>query len=191
MPPTVCKPATPVSPSRYGPLRNRRSEPCRTALGTDAAGSGLAGKPPREHAGRRAPRSVISDNDGVASKGKRAGSRRGTKKAPTWRPRLLGLAGCVTLAVVAWGYLVYAAIDFGASARGGDTEGWWLLALASMGAVACLFVALMLIARLLRELGITSDPNTPDSALPAPHPAQPEHTAAPRATAPGGRRAAR
>jgi len=128
----------------------------------------------------------------VASKGKRAGSRRGTKKAPTWRPRLLGLAGCVTLAVVAWGYLVYAAIDFGASARGGDAGGWWLLALASTGAVACLFTALMLIARLLRELGVTSAPTaSSDLASPAQGTAQPEHTATPRATAPGGRRAAR
>ncbi|NPC97437.1 hypothetical protein [Nocardioides sp. zg-DK7169] len=99
------------------------------------------------------------------------------------QPRLLGLAGGVTLAVVAWGYLVFAAIDFGASARGGDSQGWWFLALASTGAVACLFVGLMLIARLLRELGITSAPTTPDSPEPT--------IAASAPVTPGGRRAAR
>jgi hypothetical protein len=63
----------------------------------------------------------------------------------------------VTLAVVAWGYLVYAAIDFGASARNGNQDAWWFLAVASLGAMACLFVGLMLIARLLRRLGLTGD----------------------------------
>jgi len=61
----------------------------------------------------------------------------------------------VTLAVVAWGYLVYAAIDFGSSARGGDARAWWFLAVASLGAVACLFIGLMLVARLLHRFGIT------------------------------------
>ena len=68
-------------------------------------------------------------------------------------PLLLHALG-VTLAIVAWGYLVYAAIDFGAEARGGDTTAWWLLGLASLGAVACLFVGLLLVTRLLRILGI-------------------------------------
>ena len=66
----------------------------------------------------------------------------------------------MTLAVVAWGYLVYAAIDFGATARDGNPDAWWFLAVASLGAVACLFVGLMLIARLLRRLGITGDPQS-------------------------------
>ena len=56
--------------------------------------------------------------------------------------------------MVAWGYLVYAAIDFGANARGGETGSWWLLGLASVGAVGCLFVGLLLVARLLRMLGL-------------------------------------
>ena len=94
----------------------------------------------------------------MGTQGKRAGSRRGPKKARSFRPSLLGLAVGVTLAVVAWGYLVYAAIDFGASARAGDSQAWTFLAVASLGAVACLFIGLMLIARLLRRLGITGDP---------------------------------
>jgi len=72
----------------------------------------------------------------------------------------------VTLAVVAWGYLVYAAIDFGASARNGNQDAWWFLGVASLGAVACLFVGLMLVARLLRRLGITSDSSAPVPRLP-------------------------
>lgn len=88
------------------------------------------------------------------AKGKRAGARprRG------FRADLALLALGVTLAVVAWGYLVFAAIDFGTSARGGDSAAWGFLALAAVGAVACLFVGLMLLARLLRALGIISGP---------------------------------
>ena len=80
----------------------------------------------------------------------------------------------VTLSVVAWGYLVYAAIDFGATARGGQSSAWWFLALASLGAVACLFVALMLLSRLVQGLGLSGQ----------------ERTEKPPRT-PGGRRAAR
>jgi len=74
--------------------------------------------------------------------------------------------------VVAWGYLVYLAIDFGTSARDGDSAGWWLLALATLGAIACLFVAMMLGTRLVARIKTDTAPPTP----PAP---------------PGGRRAAR
>jgi hypothetical protein len=71
--------------------------------------------------------------------------------------------------VVAWGYLVYAAIDFGASARGGDSQAWLFLGLASLGAVACLFIGLMLIARVLRMLGMTRS-DAGDTAEPPPPP---------------------
>jgi hypothetical protein len=74
--------------------------------------------------------------------------------------------------VVAWGYLVYLAIDFGTAARDGDAAGWWLLALATVGAIACLFLALMLGTRLVARLRDGSASPTP------PRP-------------PGGRRAAR
>ena len=99
--------------------------------------------------------------------GSRAGARRGAKRKPSFRPRLLLLALGVTLAVIAWGYLVYAAIDFGSTARSGQSQAWWFLALAALGAVACLFLGLMLIARLLRQLGITSEP-APRSVSDAP-----------------------
>lgn len=60
----------------------------------------------------------------------------------------------MVLCVAAWGYLVWAAIEFGSTARGGDDASWIFLGMASLGAVACLFAGLMLIARLLRMLGI-------------------------------------
>jgi hypothetical protein len=78
--------------------------------------------------------------------------------------------------VVAWGYLVYAAIDFGSSARGGDGRAWVFLGLASLGAVACLFIGLMLVARLLRMLGVNR--GNADEPPPPPRPV-------------GGKRAAR
>jgi hypothetical protein len=82
-------------------------------------------------------------------RGKRAAAT--TQRRP--RGRVLGYALGITLAVLAWGYLVWAAIDFGSTARGGDGRAWWLLGLAALGAVACLFIGLMLIARLTRTLG--------------------------------------
>ncbi|GAA4376513.1 hypothetical protein GCM10023146_32120 [Nocardioides caricicola] len=74
---------------------------------------------------------------------------------------MLGLALGVTACIVAWGYLVWAAIDFGSSARSGNSTAWWFLATASVGAVACLFVGLMLIAAISRRLGITKPPEKP------------------------------
>ena len=86
----------------------------------------------------------------------------------------------ITLCVVAWGYLVYAAIDFGTAARStGSATSWGLMGLASLGAVACLFVGLMLFARLGRVLGLAPPADDPASAPPPePRPA-------------GGKRAAR
>ena len=107
-------------------------------------------------------RTGIGDNGRVTQQGaegpngtagKRAGSRKGARPPGRRRPAVLGYALGITLAVVAWGYLVWAAIDFGSSARDGDAKAWWFLGLASLGAVACLFVGLMLIARLARTLG--------------------------------------
>lgn len=82
------------------------------------------------------------------AKGKRAGAR------PKRRFRLgvLLLVAGVTLALVGWGYLVFAAIDFGTDARGGNTRAWGYLALATVGAMACLFIALLLVARILQTL---------------------------------------
>jgi hypothetical protein len=84
--------------------------------------------------------------------------------------------------VIAWGYLVYAAIDFGTAARGGSgSSAWSFMALACLGAIACLFVGLLLVTRLMRSLGITTAPDSPGSSDDPP--------AAPRPV--GGKRAAR
>ena len=79
------------------------------------------------------------------------------------------------MCVIAWGYLVYAAIDFGGSARNGNGTAWALLILAGAGAAACLFVGLMLITRLIASL---DRPGGTDEGPPPPR-------------TPGGRRAAR
>ena len=97
--------------------------------------------------------------------GRHSGKR--VAERPPRRSRLvvLPLAIGITLCVVAWGYLVKAAIDFGTTARtgkSGSTEAWAYLGLASLGAVACLFVGLMLVARIGRALGWSSGPEKPE-----------------------------
>lgn len=89
---------------------------------------------------------------------------------PLPRRRLLVLALGITLTLVAWGFLVWAAIDFGADARSGSTASWLFVALATIGATACLFLTLILGTKLLAAL---------------------RGEAAPRPVVPGGRRAAR
>lgn len=95
------------------------------------------------------------------------GKRAGTRRKRSFDPALLALALGVTASVVAWGYLVVSAIDFGAAARDGDGAAWWFLALASLGAVACLFVALILVARISRAIGLTRGPTPPDASEPS------------------------
>jgi hypothetical protein len=114
-----------------------------------------------------------------ASRGAEA-ARFDTSRLPTISPEpaprqtlpLLLLALGITAAVVAWGYLVYLAIDFGTKARDGESAGWFFLGLATIGAIACLFVAMMLVVRLVSRLRGEGPPSKP-----------------PRV--PGGRRAAR
>ena len=112
------------------------------------------------------------------------GKRAGARAKRRFRPVLLLLALGVTASLVAWGYLVYAAIDFGTTARGGDGAAWAFLALAAVGAVLCLFLGLVLVARIFRVLGITRAPEVPTIRTDASMPTVPPAT-------PGGRRAAR
>ncbi len=87
----------------------------------------------------------------------RAGARRGARPKRNLQPQLLltGLGAVVALA--AWGFLVWLAIDFGRSARGGDSGSWALMAVASLGAVTCMFLSLWLVTVLLRRIGILED----------------------------------
>lgn len=94
---------------------------------------------------------------------------------------MLGYAGGITLCVIAWGYLVYMAIDFGSSARTGSGGAWLLLILAAIGAAACLFIGLMLVARLGSAMGLTPTPTPGGDSTPEEPPTRPT----------GGRRAAR
>jgi hypothetical protein len=122
-------------------------------------------------------------HNGPVTTGKRAAPRHAgparleepggsTSRAPSPQGPLLLIALGITAAVVAWGYLVYLAIDFGTTARNGDGTAWWFLALATIGAIACLFAGMMLGARFVARI-------RPPAVPPA----------APRP--PGGRRAAR
>jgi hypothetical protein len=115
----------------------------------------------------------------VTSGAKHAGSRKAPRssRSPRSTDRHVAIyAVGVTFAVVAWGYLVWAAIDFGATARSGNNAAWMFLLLACVGAASCLFAGLMLGVRLLTVVGIL-----------APPPGSPEAATRPSA----GRRAAR
>jgi len=96
-----------------------------------------------------------------------------------WRKILL-LALGVTATLVAWGVLVYAAIEFGQEARSGEPTAWVLLAITTLGAAACLFVTLILGARVLPLFQQGAPPPVAAPASPA-GPARP----------PGGHRAVR
>lgn len=114
------------------------------------------------------------------STGKRAGSRRGSRPPRQLNRTALLLGAAITVCVIAWGYLVYAAIDFGTAAREGTAGSTWaFMALACLGAIACLFVGLLLLARLMRALGVTQPPDSPSGT----------DTTPPRPV--GGKRAAR
>ncbi len=89
------------------------------------------------------------------------------------------LSSLVTVTLVAWGVLVFAAIDAGREARSGDATAWTLLIITGVGATACLFLTMTLAARLL--LLVRGHEDAPPGPPPPPRP--------PRV--PGGRRAAR
>ncbi len=114
------------------------------------------------------------------------GKRAGAKQKQGFRPVLLLLALGITACVVAWGYLVYAAVDFGGEARDGREDAWWWLAIAAVGAAACLFIGLMLIARLSRAIGLTSPPEPK-----APKEPKPPKSAKGSSSSSSGHRAAR
>jgi RsiW-degrading membrane proteinase PrsW (M82 family) len=104
------------------------------------------------------------------------------------RRKVLLLALGVTGTLVAWGVLVYAAIDFGQEARSGEPTAWVLLTLTTLGAAACLFVTLILGARVLplfQAGGRSSAPTPPTPTPPAPA------TGPTRPTRPPGHRASR
>lgn len=66
--------------------------------------------------------------------------------------RVLLLSAGTTCTVVAWGLLVFAAINFGRQARDGASANWGFLATATVGAAACMFLAIVLASRLQGEM---------------------------------------
>jgi hypothetical protein len=65
---------------------------------------------------------------------------------------LLALALGITATLVAWGFLVWEAINFGSQARDGETIAWVFLGLATLGATACLFLTLILGTKVIGTL---------------------------------------
>lgn len=91
----------------------------------------------------------------AAVSGKRAAN---APRGESILPRMLGLTAAITACLLAWGYLVYIAIDFGAEARrDGNAAAWGLLLVAAVGAVACLFLGFLLVTRLLQAVGLFPD----------------------------------
>ncbi len=121
---------------------------------------------------RALPRPLVwaRHNDAVAGEaGTRGGTRRAPKPKRQFRPRLLLLGLGALAALVVWGLLVWVAIDSGRSARGGDSSRWAYLAVASIGAVACLFLCLFLVTTLLRKIGILDEPQPKPRSSAGPH----------------------
>lgn len=83
---------------------------------------------------------------------------------PGLRKRLLKLASGLSATLVAWGYLIWVAIDFGKSARDGEGSAWIFLVFATLGATACLFTFLILGNKVLTALrGEAPKPTRPST----------------------------
>jgi hypothetical protein len=72
---------------------------------------------------------------------------------------MVRLSVAVLVTLVAWAALVFAAIDFGRQGRSGDDGAWKFLVLAAVGATACLFVTLILGAKLVALVRGTASPS--------------------------------
>lgn len=68
---------------------------------------------------------------------------------PPMHQRLPGLGAGVLATVVAWGFLVGRAIHFGSQSKHGESAAWFFMVLATLGAAACMFVAMFLGVRIM------------------------------------------
>lgn len=76
----------------------------------------------------------------------------------TWSlPRVLAMLLGSATSGIAGAYLVRSAIDFSRLARDREPVAWLFAAAASLGAVVCALLVLVLLTRALRSLGIISD----------------------------------
>ena len=85
-----------------------------------------------------------------------AGRRRAEPAKGRSRPlaELGGIVGGIVLGAVAWYFLVKAAIDFGNKGRDGDALAWAFLGVATVGAIVCLILVLVLVGRGRELLGL-------------------------------------
>jgi hypothetical protein len=68
------------------------------------------------------------------------------------------------LTALAWGVLVYFAIQLGPDVKDGEPRAWALLVVATIGAMACLFLSLILggrVVELLRTPTVEQAPPSP------------------------------
>ena len=85
------------------------------------------------------------------------GRRRAEKPARSGRgplPYLTLLVLGAVVCVVAWVWLVAAAIDFGRAAREGQVVAWLFVCGATVGAIGCLLLMFSLLGRGARKLGV-------------------------------------
>jgi len=64
-------------------------------------------------------------------------------------PKVSTYALAVLLTALAWAVLVYYAIRLGPDAKAGEVRAWVLLVVATLGAIGCLFLSMMLGSRLV------------------------------------------
>jgi hypothetical protein len=99
----------------------------------------------------------VAGSQGTPVGSPRGGARRAAKPKRGLQPKLVALGLGAVAALVAWGVLVWLAVDSGRAARGGESGKWVYLAVASAGAVVCLFLCLWLCTVLLRRVGIMEE----------------------------------
>ncbi|MCW2857992.1 MAG: hypothetical protein JWR52_3607 [Marmoricola sp.] len=80
---------------------------------------------------------------------------------------MLRLVAALAVTVLAWGLLVWQAIDFGSRGRAGEGLAWVFLVLATVGAAACLFTTMILGNKIFQLL--RGDPPGPPTGRPGGH----------------------
>jgi len=71
--------------------------------------------------------------------------------------RVVGWLLAAFLTLAGWLGLVFVAIDAGLAVRDGDSDSWWTLVPACVGAIALLILATYITRRLLVALGVARD----------------------------------
>jgi hypothetical protein len=84
------------------------------------------------------------------------GRRRAEPAKGQGRPMVaLGVTiGGAIVGAVAWFFLVKAAIDFGGRGKDGQSFAWAFMAVATLGAIACLVLVIVFVSRGLTMLGL-------------------------------------